>query len=164
MKKHKLNLIGDVNQDLYERFVLCLDSIEKKADKVYIDLCSDGGEAFTALAFYDRIKKCPAEVVITAYGLVASAAVLILAAGDTRRMMKHAWVMVHEDEVVINEGVRVRQAEKELLMYRRLETQWNDILRQATGTPSDVWAKLHQVETYMDAEECKRLNLIQEIV
>lgn len=164
MEKRKINIIGSVDHDLYSAFLEEIEALERSNKPIEIDLCSDGGDAFVAIAFFNRIRQSECEITITAYGLVASAAVLILAAGDNRRMTKDAWVMVHEEEVALEEGVRVKNAEKELKHLRRIETQWNDLLNEATGVPSDVWGKLHEVETYLNAEECKHLNLVMEIV
>jgi ATP-dependent protease ClpP protease subunit len=116
-----------------------------------------------ALAFFDRIRSSSHEFIIVATGLVASAAVIILAAGDMRMMSKEAWVMVHEDEVLLDDSTRVQKACKDIKHYERLESQWNELLRQRTGTPAEVWADLHQKETYLDANECKRLGLVDKI-
>ncbi len=117
-----------------------------------------------ALAFYDRIRASKSNIIITAYGLVASAAVIILAAGDTRRMGKNAWVMVHEDTVVLDEDSRVTKAEGAIRSARALEDQWNNIMASRTKTAALMWGNYHQAEKYFSARECLKLGLIEEIV
>lgn len=163
MKRKCINLIGDIDHEMYKHLKDELVNI-KYHEPVNITLCSDGGDAMIALAIFDTLYFRVGWTTVTATGLVASAAVLILAAGHERKMTKNSWVMVHEDEVVLEEGTRVKKAEKDVAHARRLEVQWNDILCKATGSHPDVWAKLHENETYLNAEECKKLNLITEII
>lgn len=164
--ERKINIIGEIDEALYSDFVEALDNLDEmlEGDGITIELTSIGGDALVALAFYDRIRRCKSDVTIIATGLVASAAVIILAAGDTRLMSKNAWVMVHEDTPVADEGAKVTQFEKTAKVSRRLEDQWNKILAERTGISASVWAKLHEDETYLNAIECKKLGLVDEII
>ncbi len=162
----KIKIIGDIDHEAYLDFTTSMDEFEAESEKpINVVICSDGGDAMVALAFYERIKMSPCEITTTATGLVASAAVLILAAGKHRRMTKSAWVMVHDDTPGPElKNLRVSAAQKVTDHFRRVEDQWNQLLEECTGIFACQWDDLHRNETYLDSSECLRLNLVQEVL
>ena len=64
--------------------------------KIYIHICSDGGEIFSALSVIDTILSSKIDIVTVCEGCVASAGVLISLAGKERFIRKHAYMMIHE--------------------------------------------------------------------
>lgn len=161
MKSDTIYIIGEISDSSFISFRKKV--IRRKTKAIDVVLMSEGGDAYAALAYYDFIRNSNIDFRIHATGLVASAAVIILAAGDHRSMSKNAWIMVHEDQVAFEETSRVTQLEKDIKHARRLEVQWDRILFEATGVSVDVWDKLHKNETYLDADECKKLRLIDEV-
>jgi ATP-dependent Clp protease, protease subunit len=163
----KINIVGDIDETAYLAFVESLDGmleIDETTD-IFIELMSHGGDAMVALAFYDKIRSVKGKVTIHARGIVASAAVIILAAGDERIMSKNAWVMVHEDTVFVEEDARVSKVEANAKTARRLEDQWNTLLEERTKkTFREEWAVLHKSETHLSAKECLKLGLATRIV
>ena len=158
-------ITGDIDDEKFQCFLeAMLDSEKSKSKTIDIVLHSFGGLAYSAIAFHDRIRNSSKEVRITAYGCCMSAAVLILAAGDIRRMSKNSWVMCHEDTAPSTKHIKVSDGEKAMKHARRMEDQWDVLLERATSTSAAVWHTLHKAETYLTAEECKELGLIQEII
>lgn len=163
MLKRKLYLIGEINDEAYKRFSKQLSARESENSKpVYLELSSEGGDPIAALAFAGRIRSSKCDINITAFGQVASAAVLILAAGDHRMMHSSCWMMVHEDSAQL-EG-EVAQLEKATAHLRRLEDQWSKLLQNYTGTPAAVWTELHKNTTYLSAGECRDLKIVDQII
>lgn len=165
----KIYIIGDIDHEAFLKFTRRLSRIESNhpdGDRVHIVLSSNGGEGMVGLAFYDRIRLSPMNITITAVGLVASAAIIVLAAGSKRYMAKSAWCMVHDDKLVSEEvkNRRLAQVEGTIAHARRVEDQWNQLLEERTGTSAYRWDALHRNETYLSAKECLDLNLIQEII
>lgn len=162
-RRNVIQIIGDITQDSYKEFSRQLAELEKtKIKSVVIELMSDGGEAMAALAFYSRIRSSRIGIAIHAVGTVASAAVLILAAGDKRLMDAQAWVMVHEDYAKLKGSTSSMVVEAGQM--QRLEEQWCGLLDSQTKTTASEWARLHKETTYLCAEECLSLGLIDEIV
>lgn len=162
---NKLYITGEINDEAYNKFSMELRELElKKVKRVDIELISEGGMASSALAFFDRIISSPSSIHITATGLVASAATLILAAGSRRTMTVNAWVMTHEDTATTTKGLMVSDAEREIKHLRRLEVQWNHLLSTVTRCDSEKWAEMNAKTTYLSAKECLKLGLIEEIV
>lgn len=159
----KIHLISDVSDESFLKFCRRMSYLEDLSHKepIYVELSSPGGSAYDALAFSARIRNSPCDVIITAYGLVASAAVLILAAGDKRRMAEEAWVMVHEDSGEV--GGDVTSIAKQCKQYETLEDQWAELLEKLTDVDAKNWRKLHHDTTYMTAQECLEYGLVDEI-
>lgn len=162
--KNLIQVIGTIDEAAYADFSLKLREFEKaKAKDVFVELASGGGTAYDALAFYSRMRMSPCTITILCTGFVASAAVLVLAAGDRRLMTKEAWVMVHEDQA--NKlTARVSELEKYSRQLRRLEDQWNKLLADSSRLSAAGWSVLHKTETHLSPEDCKRHGLIEEIV
>lgn len=158
----KIHLIGEVNEDMVSKFFTELDELESKNDRapVLIELCSEGGTTYDALAIVGRMRNSIVSVHVSVYGKAMSAAVLILAAGDKRSMHENAWVMVHEDDVKVSGSAShvlklAEQNEKE-------ELQWNKLLEKYTGNLN--WDFLALNTSYLTAQECLEQGLIDKII
>ena len=161
--ERRIQLIDGITDESYQAFSDKLYQLETKSNKsITIELMSYGGSAYAALAFASRIRRCKNHITVVAYGMVASAAVLVLAAGHTRSMTKESWCMVHEDQGKIKGNLNT--LEKETKHMRRLEDQWAELLCELTLTSKSKWAKLHKDETYLNAQECLKLGLVDFIV
>lgn len=163
-KRKRLFIVGEISFESYKEFAAELGEAEsERCTQVDVELFSDGGDAHAALAFFSRIKGSSCEVRIIALGNVASAAVLILASGDYRVMTKEAWVMVHEEQCELPGSVS--DLERETKQLRRLEDQWSDLLHKYTKTTHPgVWSEMHKQTTYLDADECLELGLVDEVI
>lgn len=163
MLKRKIYVIGEISDASYKKFSIQLAAREDESSReVEIELNSEGGDPIAALAFAGRIRASKCTIRITCYGQVASAAVLILAAGDYRRMQANCWLMMHEDSAGI-EG-KVSDLEACTAHLRRLEDQWAKLLEQYTGTSRSVWTNLHATETYLSAGQCRDLRIVDEVI
>lgn len=159
---NRFKIIGDISQASYKEFSEFMDKLEAKNIKTaHVELYSDGGDSYAALAFYDRIVKSRVHITIEAIGNVASAAVLVLAAGYTRIMNESAWVMVHEDSGKLTGDVV--SLERESKQMRALENQWSELLWMRTNITSVQWSELHKKTTYLDSAQCLALGLVDKI-
>lgn len=166
--KHKIYITGCIDDESFKQFSEELSAIENSPGKdsgktVEIEINSFGGTAMDALAFYGRIIRSPCTINATAYGLVASAAVLVFAACKRRRMTVESWLMVHEDEDQLK-NARTSQFEKHTKHMRLLENQWSEILEKLTGTDRGIWLNLHKEETYLTANDCVKLGIADEVI
>lgn len=166
---YTIYLVGDISEESYLSFSKKIAFVLKKHKKgslpnININLTSTGGDAYTALAFHDLLAnlKGKARITIHARGLVASAAVLILASGQVRVMSKNAWIMVHDDLVDLSDS-RVAAARKDLNHYIRMENQWNSLMSNLTKADIKTWDKLHSDETFLTPTECFHLGLIDRV-
>ena len=165
--KTDIYIAGEINEEAFVSFSKKLAYQERAAKSnktVNVMLMSSGGDADVALAFLDRMESSHLEICVTATGYVASAAIMILAAGDKRRMTKSSWAMVHEEAIEGLDGDKVSSLENTIRAFRRKEDHWSAILGRLTTTNMSRWEELHKKETYLSPEECLALGLIEEIV
>lgn len=126
-----------------------------------VRITSDGGDADIGIAIAGLINTYELPITTEVYGRCYSAATLIFAAGTKRRMQKWAWCMVHEaSDSVEGTASRLKHAAKDM---ERNEQHWNSIMQELTGTEYRVWEKLNEKDTYLNADECLKLNLATEI-
>lgn len=160
----KLYIIGSIDEESFAKFSEELAEIERKSRRVVeVEMNSFGGCGMDALAFYDRIKASKCEINITVYGYVASAAVLVFAACNQRRMGANSWMMVHEDEDTLK-NVRTSTVKRQGRQMDRFEEQWCHLLAINSKINSLVWRKYHAEETYLDAQECLSLGIATKIL
>lgn len=161
----KVYLTGDIDEESFKDFCEKLDELESQSeDPVEVELNSIGGNALDAVAFLSRIRLSPCDINITVFGLAGSAAVLVLAAGDYRRMAKESWVMVHEDSSNLK-NVTTSELEKQAKIARALEDQWCILLESLTGTKKETWETLHKSgDLYIMPKDCVILGIADEVI
>lgn len=161
--ERKLYIVGEISSESYTQFTKELAALERQSLKnIVLELASEGGDAYMSLAFASRIRRSPCDITIIGNGLVASAAVLILACGDKRYMTKETWLMVHEETGDITGSVH--DLEPTVTHYRKMENQCNAILAEVSKTSAEQWATFHKATTYFSAVDCLRLGVIEGII
>ena len=159
----KIKLIGEVNEVMYEHFSTELDELLAKSSKpIEVELNSEGGLSIDALAIVGRMKTAPCPFYVTVYGRAMSAAVLILAAGNRRRMSNIAWLMYHEDCGKVKGNTS--DMKFAALRFEQEEQQWAELLQKYTGRAASQWRAFAKQTTYFSAEEALKVGLIDEIV
>lgn len=161
----KVYLTGDIDEESFVEFCERLDTLEADSnDPIELELNSIGGNALDAIAFLSRMRLSPCDINVTVFGLAGSAAVLVLAAGDYRRMTKESWVMVHEDSTSLRDAT-TSELEKQTKIARAMEEQWCSLLQDLTGTKKETWSALHKSgDLYIMPKECVQLGLADEVV
>lgn len=161
----KIYITGEINEESFRAFSEELDELETTLSRheiIDIVLNSNGGCAVDGLAFYSRIKESPLDISVSVYGACWSAATMLLAAADRRRMAREAWVMVHEDSSTLKDTT-TKNFEKEAHQMRRFENQWNALMAENSEMSAEYWAELHKEGVYLTADECMKLGLVDEV-
>lgn len=162
---NKLYIIGEIDGLAFRRLHKFIYAMEQANEKdVTLILSSHGGDATAALAMFDAIALSKLNFTVIGTGLIASAAVILLVAGDKSYMTPSAWVMVHEEQLDEEVSKDVSSMEYKARTYRRFEDQWNSILAHNTNTTAEKWAEMNKKDTYLNAKECLELGLIDEIL
>jgi ATP-dependent protease ClpP protease subunit len=92
---------GEINFHSAHQINRYLKQIEQEkegfADKTLcFYLSSNGGDVTEALKLHDAIVRSPLQVVVIAEGLVASAATLLLCAGQSAKITQNSFLLIHE--------------------------------------------------------------------
>jgi len=156
----KIYINGEISNESYLRFAKKLSRLEVlyPGQTIQVEITSDGGDSEAGLAFFDRIRNSPSQVVTVAYGLVASAASLVFAAGHKRFMAPNAWLMVHEESLEGLEGT-VANLERDLRHLRKVEDQYSTLMASVSKMHKDNWDHLNINETYITAEEALQYGI-----
>ncbi|NIT04381.1 ATP-dependent Clp protease proteolytic subunit [Candidatus Saccharibacteria bacterium] len=134
----------------------------KKEIKMYIN--SPGGSAYAAFAIYDTMKQLSNPISTIAVGVAASAATLILAAGEKGKRAALAHSLIHMHQPIGEAGGQASDIEitaKEILRLKDLYAE--TLAKHAKQTKNKV---LHDIDrdVNMTPEEAKRYGLIDKII
>lgn len=153
-----VHLVGSVDEAMLSTVIDALN----EAAELTVRITSEGGDPDIGLAIAGLLQSHTHPVTTEVYGNCYSAATIIFAVGAVRRMQKWAWAMVHEtsDDIKDANASTMKRRAKQM---ERDELHWNSILASLTGTDAKVWEKFSEVTTYLNADECLRLNLATEI-
>lgn len=154
---------GSINKALVERLARRLADLNN-AKPLHIILNSQGGHAYCgrAIAGLLRVAAANRQIIVSGYGDIHSAAVIVLAAGDVRQLSKFASVMCHEDSGAIEGNSSAIKAYSKQMEAD--EKAWCKALQDLTGTDEKIWLKIHSDETYLTPDEALKLNLATELV
>lgn len=148
--------------DFVDAALTTLESISKKA--VTIRINSPGGNEPEALAIIGRMEnKKVSKIVTEGYGIIMSAACLIFAAGNERRISNKAWVMHHQGFYAV-EGTH-STIKHEVQFQERAEKQWAKAMEQYTKLSEDFWMTAGVNENlYLSPQECIDHGLADKII
>ena len=136
-KSKKLYIIGEIDHTLYAEFTKGMDEAEAEGVDVEIELSSHGGDPYAAFAFYSRIVDYSYRTAVTCRGNANSAASIILACADQRRMSEQAWMMVH-DETLPEDQPNAKALQSELNHHESVEIQWAELLSKHSNKPYEL--------------------------
>jgi len=154
--------IEDYTANLIIAQLLFLESEDPKKDiQLYIN--SPGGSVTAGLAMLDTMNHIKPDVATVCVGMAASAAAIILAAGQKgkRYALPNAEVMIHQPWG----GAQGQATDIEITARHIIATRarLNKILAKATGQDLAKIEKDVERDYFMSAEEAKKYGIIDEI-
>lgn len=159
----KIYIAGQINTDAYLEFSKEVDRLAAESTKpIHVELVSEGGHAYDAMAFYGKIISCKCNIIITAHGYVHSAGTLILAAGDLRYCTPEISIMVHESS---NKFKGNTSTLKELVRHEEEEElAWSTLMAKHTKASVEAWLQMNKKTTYLNADQAKFYGLVDKII
>ena len=164
VKTRTIRIVGTIGHatdfEFIDSALSVLESESRKA--ITIKINSGGGAVYEALAIVGRMKASRCQIITEGYGHVMSAATLILAAGNRRRMSKYATFMHHESSYMV--GGSHSQVKEEIEQMEKEEELWSGWMEELTTTDASDWRKFaHKKNLYLTAEECIKHGVIDEV-
>lgn len=166
LMNRNLFLTGEINADMANSFVAQLLYLEETPDEpVNIYINSPGGEVNAGLMIYDAIQGSRLEINMICTGLAASMAAVLLAGGqrDSRYILRHSKVMIHEPLLANGVGgsaTSIRKISESIIETRELV---NGILATHTGKTVEEINEATSFDNYMSAEEAITFGLCDRI-
>lgn len=152
--------IGEGSFDLIDS---ALQEMEAQNHKpIIIRIKSPGGSVYEAIAMVGRIKASPCKIITEGYGMVMSAATMLLSAGDVRRVSRYTWFMHHESAYSV--GGRHSEVKAYVAQAEREEQVWAVWMAELTGKPAKFWAtKGIHIDAYFTADQLVELGVADEV-
>ena len=169
LTNRKISISSDINNHVAQLVIKYLrDCAASDPEKpVELEINSNGGDVSAAYAIVDVMESIQLPVMTFALGTCASAAVLLLAAGDrgSRVVGANVTVMIHDVRTtvttpgsVVSKGIReleddVKNAQINLRKHKKAVEQNVELLARLTGQPKEKLREDLAQDTYMDAAE-----------
>lgn len=165
MKDRIIFIRGEVNNQMADTVVaqlLFLESVDSEKD-IYMYINSPGGQITSMLAMFDVMQYIKPDIVTVGFGICASAASFLLAAGTKgkRYVLPNTDVMIHE----LSGGSHGKFHDMEV-SFKRSEYLYNKMAKyyvEFTGQDIEKIKDDMKRDLYMSAEEAKEYGLIDEI-
>lgn len=129
---------------------------------VTVRINSGGGEVFAASVIKSIITEYPGRVTMRVDGLAASAATIVLMAGDVIKAQDSAYIMIHDPEVMVLGTEHELKSALDLLKTIKLGIVDGYVNR--TGLNSEKLSKMMSSETWMTAQQAKELGFVDEVI
>jgi ATP-dependent Clp endopeptidase proteolytic subunit ClpP len=127
-------------------------------DQIAVRINSPGGEVWDGLAIYNALRDHKATVTTYVDGIAASAASVILQAGDTRIAAKASQVMIHDGWGLVVGGAEDMRSMADLL--DQTNGMLADIYADRAGGDPDDWRAAMKAETWYTGTEAKNAGLV----
>lgn len=163
-KNRCITLTGDIEAPWFDVIDAALSEMESTSKRaITLRIKSEGGELPEALAIVGRLRNSKCQIVTEGYGVILSAATLILACGGRRKISKYASFMHHESSYELpdnrhtNQKAAVKQAEKE-------EKLWALWMADFTKKDKKFWYETGQnIDVYFTPDQLLKQGVVDEI-
>lgn len=158
-----LFLFGAVSDESVARLVVALEIMGESRDPIRLVISSCGGDVDAGFTLYDALRVCQAPVIVDAYGVCQSIAVLILSAASLRRATPETRFMVHPGSATVSDMAprALVDISKEILV---LHERYASIIGERAGMTPAVAKAMCAKESFMSAEEALTSGLIDGII
>jgi ATP-dependent Clp protease protease subunit len=155
--------VEDYGASLITAQLLFLEA-ENPKKEVHMYVNSPGGVVTAGMAIYDTMQYIRPAVQTLCVGQAASAASLLLCAGEKgmRFALPNARVLVHQPSAsYYGQAADIARHAQEIV---KLKARLNEIYARHTGQPVEAIEKALDRDTYMTAEEAKNFGLIDQVL
>ena len=146
---------GEPEPGLYntpEGFMEDLAAVKDKG-KITVKLNSCGGDLYTGIAIHNALKALPGEVNVVVEGIAASAASVIMCAGDTVTVYPGSLVMIHGVSVMLWDYLNIQDMKQLMKGMDASERAVAEIYNAKTGIEVDTLRSMMTKETWFTGRE-----------
>jgi len=129
---------------------------------IYLHINSGGGCLFSCMSIIDTIKNCKVPVYTIGEGQIASAASIMLLAGNKRFMTENSFILIHELRTYVSgtySNLEDDYENSKLLMKKMIK-----YYKKNSKIPEKVLQTLLKKDIYIDSKKSKKYGLIDKIV
>jgi ATP-dependent Clp protease protease subunit len=154
----------DISFTTFDMVDAAMTEMEKQSnDPVTIRINSPGGEVYEGLAIVGRLSASPCQIITESYGHTMSAATLITACGDIRKMSKYTIAMFHQCSYGLQGSHE--EVKQEVEQMEREEKLWAKWMANLSKKSEKFWfTAVKKKNVYLTAEEMLKYGVIDEII
>lgn len=167
LKNRIIYLDRDINSDTsIIAPQLLLFNKQSTTEPISLWINSNGGDIYNFFAIYDAIQAIEAPVQTVCYGLVASAAAVLLASGTPgmRLIYPNSHVMIHQIQIGEMSGGTGTQLEIEAKEIKRLKNKLSEILARHTRQPMAKIRRDCELDKYLSATDALEYGIVDKII
>ena len=146
---------GEPEPGLYitpEGFMEDLAAVKNKAH-ITVKLTSCGGDLYTGIAIHNALKTLSGNVNVVVEGIAASAASVIMCAGDTVTVYPCSLIMIHGVSVMLSDSLNIQDMKQLIKGMDASEKAVAEIYDAKTGLGVDTLRNMMTKETWMTGRE-----------
>lgn len=146
---------GEPEPGLYitpEGFMEDLAAVKGKS-RITVKLNSCGGDLYTGIAIHNALKSLNAEVNVVVEGIAASAASVIMCAGDTVTVHPGSLIMIHGVSVLLWDFMNIQDMKQLIKGMDASERAVAEIYNAKTGIEVDTLRSMMTKETWFTGRE-----------
>lgn len=146
-----------------EGFMEDLAAVKDKS-KITVKLNSCGGDLYTGIAIHNALKALSGEVNVVVEGIAASAASVIMCAGDTVTVYPGSLVMIHGVSVFLWDAMNIQDMKQLMKGMDASERAVAEIYNAKTGIEVDTLRSMMTKETWLTGSEALEKGFADELV
>jgi len=165
LRDRVLTLTGPIEAPMFDLVDVAMTEFENDNRRgVTVRIHSEGGSVYEALAIIGRLKSSKVTKITTeGYGQIMSAATMILACGDERKINKYAYFMHHETAYGIEYG-KASEHRDILEQVDKEEKDWATWMSQFSNKSVKFWIESgKRKDAYFNPTELLKLGVADEI-
>ena len=135
-----------------EGFMEDLAAVKDKA-RITVKLNSCGGDLYTGIAIHNALKALPGTVNVVVEGIAASAASVIMCAGDTVTVYPGSLIMIHGVSVMLWDYMNIQDMKQLMKGMDASERAVAEIYNAKTGIETDTLRSMMTRETWFTGSE-----------
>lgn len=135
-----------------EGFMDDLETVKNK-EHITVKLNSCGGDLYTGIAIHNALKALSGDVNVIVDGIAASAASVIMCAGDTVTVYPGSLIMIHGVSIYLWDSVNIQDMEQLMKGMEASERAVAEIYNAKTGIGVDTLREMMAGETWFTGKE-----------
>lgn len=163
LPNRRVYLSDEIDEKTTDLMVKALHHLDSKDGDIEFWINSGGGSVYHMYAIYDAIQNCRNKIICIGTGHVASAATLLLVAGDESYCTKHTMFIAHEGDLNFEDNISPQQLVADLEADMKLEKRYCRLMASHTK-PTEKWWHKYAIESkkavWMDVEDMKKKGII----
>lgn len=163
-KERVIMLHGEVNAQMAYNVIAQVKHLEasEPTKPITFLINSPGGSVVDGMAILDVVRGCKCPVITIGNGMQASMGSIFLSMGDTRYMTPNATLMLHQS----SGGFQGQQTDSEIRSAwgRRLLEDLKSVYVEFTGLNHKFWDKVLERDTWLSAEQAKKMGFIHDVL